>query len=513
MQRPLIKKLQTAKTREQWADYWTACREKLNLFTAQTFFTVDPGAKYKHNWHIDCMSEHLEAVTRREIKRLIINVPPGYLKSICVNVAWPAWLLGHNPSERIMSASYSQSLSYDMSAACRLVIQSDWYKRLFPHVILAGDQNAKEKYYTTARGMRFAVSVGGTATGSGGNILILDDPLNPKQALSETERENANTWFDQTYATRLRDMENGAIVLIMQRLHARDLTGHLLAKGGWQHLCLPAIAEERQTITYGPLKKVREIGEALHPERQDIEAIKAKEIELGPYAFAAQYQQRPAPLGGGILKRSWFKSWTKKDAKGKIDLPECDLVIQVYDTAFKEGQENDYTARLTFGIFSREDDKGNQIACLILLEIFNERMDFPKLREEAQRSYKEYNPDYVIIEDKASGQSLIQELRKMQVPVIPFKMEGDKVYRAHASTPTLAQGCVYIPEGLPKAEAFISQCELFPNAEHDDMTDCLTAGVNWLRRRFRVVIPQDHHPEDNDTWPEEPAEIQSYGNI
>src|SRR4051794_14355040 len=240
-------------------------RTRLAAFTQKTFRTVDPGAVYKHNWHIDLIAEYLEACTRREVKRLIINVPPRYMKSISVSVAWPAWLIGKNPSERIVAASYSDRLSLKHSVDCRLVIQSEWYRRLFPGVILTGDQNEKEKFVTTARGQRFATTVRGSPTGDGGNFLIVDDPHTPQQALSPVQRQHGLDWFDQTFSNRLDDKENGVIVVVMQRLHANDLSGHLLDKGGWEHLCIPGIAEVRTVIDFGRVKATREPGDVLHP--------------------------------------------------------------------------------------------------------------------------------------------------------------------------------------------------------------------------------------------------------
>ncbi len=219
-------------------------RQDLASFTAKAFQTVDPGTRYRDNWHIGLVAEHLAACARGEITRLVINMPPRHLKSLCVSVAWPAWLLGQDPGKRIMAASYSRALAVKHALDCRLILGAPWYRRIFPGVALAADQNEKHKVQTTARGHRIATSVGGTATGEGADVLIVDDPHNPRQAMSEKIREKALDWFDQTFSTRLDDKRRGVIVVVMQRLHERDLTGHLLARGGWEHLCLPAVAEQ-----------------------------------------------------------------------------------------------------------------------------------------------------------------------------------------------------------------------------------------------------------------------------
>ena len=303
-------------------------------FTAKVFHTVNPTARYLDNWHVQLICEYLAACSTGEIRRLIINLPPRSLKSICVSVAWPAWLMGHRPSARIMTASYNRDLSVRHALDFRTVISSPWYRWLFPGFVTAPDQNEKHKLQTTARGHRIATSVGGAATGEGADILIVDDPHNPRQALSTVQRESALDWFDQTFASRLDDKKKGVMVVVMQRLHERDLTGHLLAKGGWEHLCLPAEAERRTVIDFGTVKLTRAPGDLLHPEREGPVEIARAKRDLGAYAYAAQYQQRPAPLAGGIVDPAWFKRYGA--------LPANPLrIVQSWDTAFKGGALND----------------------------------------------------------------------------------------------------------------------------------------------------------------------------
>lgn len=448
-------------------------RTRLAAFTQKTFRTVDPGAQYLHNWHIDLISEYLEACTKRQIKRLIINVPPRSLKSISVSVAWPAWLLGRNPSEQLLAASYAEMLALKHSVDCRLVMQSDWYRRVFPSVILTGDQNEKRKFVTTARGQRFATSVGGTATGEGGQILIVDDPLNPLQAASEVMRTAANTWFDQTFVSRLNDKENGVIVVVMQRLHADDLTGHLLAKGGWEHLCIPGVAEVKTVIDFGRVKVTREPGDVLHPARESREAIDRQKIEMGSYAFAGQYQQRPAPAEGGILKLHWF---------GRYDKPEekYNRIVQSWDTAYKKGAHNDPSCCLTFG----ERDDGHD-----LLHAMVGRMEYPELKATMMRHAGEWNADAVLIEDKASGQSLLQDVRKeTQLPLIAIEPHGDKITRAVAVSAMIEAGKVRLPRHAAWLTDFEGEIMHFPNGTHDDQVDGLSQYLDWIRQRVISTI-------------------------
>lgn len=443
-------------------------RTRLAAFTQKTFRTVDPGATYLHNWHIDLIAEYLEACTRREIKRLIINIPPRYLKSVSVTVAWPAWLLGKNPSQRIIAASYSDRLSLKHSVDCRLVMQSEWYRRLFPGVILTGDQNEKSKFVTTARGQRFATSVGGTATGDGGNFLIVDDPHNPTQAMSAVQRETALTWFDQTFSNRLDDKENGVIVVVMQRLHANDLSGHLLAKGGWERLCIPGVAETKTVIDFGRVKLVREQGDVLHPARESAEGIARQKVAMGSYAFAGQYQQRPAPAEGGIFKAGWFRRYAEP-------MEKYEQVVQSWDTAVKAAQINDPSVCTTWGIRADGYD---------LLQVLVRRLEYPDLKSLIQGQASAFSPDAILIEDKASGQQLLQDLkRETKLPLIAILPVADKITRASAVSATVEAGKVSLPTHAAWLADYEMELLTFPNAAHDDQTDSTSQFLNWARDR------------------------------
>ncbi|MCE9567472.1 MAG: phage terminase large subunit [Planctomycetes bacterium] len=450
-------------------------RYRLAAFTRKTFATVDPGAAYKHNWHIDLISEYLEACTRREIKRLIINIPPRYMKSISVTVAWPAWLIGHNPSERIVAASYAELLSLKHSVDCRLVMQSEWYRRIFPAVKLAGDQNEKRKFVTTARGQRLATSVGGTATGDGGNFLIVDDPHNPRQALSDVQRKDALTWFDQTFSNRLDDKENGVIVVVMQCLHANDLTHHLLDKGGWERLCIPGIAEVRTVIDFGRVKVIREPGDVLHPGRESKEAIDRQKVEMGSYAFAGQYQQRPAPAEGGIFKAGWFKRYSAQQ-------DVYDRIVQSWDTAVKSGELNDPSVCTTWGV--RKDGYD-------LLQVLVRRVDYPNLKRLAISQAEAFGPDAILIEDKASGQQLIQDLQAAtKLPVIAINPTADKITRASGVSALVEAGKVSLPTHAAWLTDYEGELLTFPNASHDDQVDSTTQFLAWERSKAASAAPR-----------------------
>jgi len=279
-------------------------------FVARVLKTVDPGAEFKDNWHIGLLCEYLQAVYDREILRLLINIPVRSLKSVIASVAWTAWVLGRDPSERILTTSYSASLSDKHSVDARTVMRSPWYRAVFPDTVISRDQDQKTKFSTTAMGYRIATSVGGTATGEGGRILLMDDPINPKQALSDKERKGANTWIDQTFMSRADDAKTTAIVGVMQRTHTDDVTGHLMAKeAGWQLVKIPQENKDTRPLIFdfGRIHKTMAPGDLMHPKRNGPVEVKQFHKDLGSYAYAGQHLQEPVPLEGAMFSVDWFE--------------------------------------------------------------------------------------------------------------------------------------------------------------------------------------------------------------
>ena len=439
-------------------------------FAGKTLLTVNPGALFMPNWHIDLIGEYLEAVRRSEIKRLIINMPPRALKSTCVTVAWPAWILGHDPTCRIITACYSARLSLKHSLDTRLVMESEWYKTVFPGTRLAKGQNEKQKFVTTRRGYRYATSVGGTATGEGGNILIMDDPMNPAQAMSATKREKITEWYSHTFATRLDDKKKGAIVLVMQRLHLDDLSGHLLERGGWEHLCLPAIATTERIYDFGRVRKTMKAGEMMHPLREDQEVIARARAELGSSVFAAQYQQQPVPLEGRMVRPWWFARYKK--------MPELfERTVQSWDTAIKNGQGNDASVCITFG-----ENEGKSY----VLDVAVMRVEYPELKKVFINMADIWKPDAVLVEDKASGQQLLQDMRRESaLAIIGIQTKGDKVTRFAAVSAMCEAGRVLLPVRAEWLAAFEEELFSFPEGRNDDQVDAFSQYLDWLRKGKR----------------------------
>jgi len=269
-------------------------------FVQRGFYELNPETKYLHNWHIDVIAAFLEQCRTGMSRRLIINVPPRSLKSHMTSISFVAWLLGHNPAAQVICASYAQDLADKLATDCRSLMVTEWYQDLFPATGLAMRRQTVRDFMTTEKGFRLATSVGGVLTGRGADFIIMDDPLKPDEALSETQRRAVNDWYDHTLVSRLNDKRNGCIILIMQRLHEDDLVGHVLRQDDWQLLKFPAIAEEDESYLiqtpYGLKTFGRRQGEALHPEREPLELLARMRETQNEYNFAGQYQQAPSPL-------------------------------------------------------------------------------------------------------------------------------------------------------------------------------------------------------------------------
>ena len=294
-----------------YAEFQIILRNDLASFIERAFYELNPQANFISGRYIDLMAATLEKCRTGKTKRLILNLPPRTLKSHAASVAFPAWLLGHDPAKQIICASYGQDLADKHARDCRTLMNSAFYRDLFPRSTLSYDRIAVDDFMTTAQGFRMATSVGGGLTGRGADILILDDILKPDEALSETRRKAANDWYFNTLLSRLNSKENGVIIIVMQRLHEDDLVGVVTETEPWEVLSLPAIAEEDECIAFeglfGTGRFVRTAGEALHPERDSVETYRRIRETVGEYNFQSQYQQRPVPLEGGLIKREWLR--------------------------------------------------------------------------------------------------------------------------------------------------------------------------------------------------------------
>ena len=448
-------------------------RRDLTSFIHRTFQTVSPGTPYLHNWHIEAIAYHLERCYRGEINRLIITLPPRHLKSIAASVAYPAWLLGQDPTRKIITVSYAQDLATKHALDTRTVMTTPWYRRCFPRTRLHPDKNSQTECMTTARGFRLATSVGGTLTGRGGNLIIIDDPHKAEEAFSETKRQAAIDWYRTTLLSRLDNKHEDTLIVIQQRLHENDLAGYLLESGDWVHLNIPAIAEEEQCIPIGKDRvHIRKPGDALHAAREPLSVLDTIKTTIGSYAFAGQYQQRPASLGGGMIKWDWFEHY---DAAPKPEKVDGDQIVQSWDTASKAEARHDWSVCTTWLI------KNNRY---YLLQVTRIRLEFPDLERHIQSLAEEWRADYVLIEDKGAGTQLIQDLqRESSLNLIGCVPKDDKVTRMMAVTPPIEAGRVWLPQEAAWLADFQHEILHFPNGKHDDQVDSLSQFLQWANDR------------------------------
>ena len=455
--------------------YYAVLRRDLHTFIARTFYELNPETEFKPNWHIEVIAAELEKCARGETTRLIINVPPRSLKSQAASVAFPAWLLGQNPSAQIICASYGQDLANKHALDCRSVLSSGFYRSIFP-TRLSSQRQAVQEFVTTQKGVRLATSVGGVLTGRGADFIIIDDPLKPDEALSETQRNAANAWYDHTLYSRLNDKNTGCIVLIMQRLHEDDLVGHLLGQGNkWKVLRFPAIAEEDETYAiqtpFGPRRFQRRAGEALHPGRESLEILQNIRETQGEYNFAGQYQQAPAPLGGGLVKAGWFKIYAPNELPLKFE-----MVFQSWDTANKPTELSDYSVCTTWGVKDKH---------IYLLHVLRRRMDYPALKRAVAEQAVAHQAKEIIIEDKASGTQLIQELVHDGIHgVRRYEPKMDKIMRMHNVSSSIENGFVHLPEKAEWLAEYLHELTTFPKSKHDDQADSTSQALDWVRQGY-----------------------------
>lgn len=471
-------------------------------FTQQCFHTVDPAHKYEHNWHIDCIIEYLQAMERGDIRRLIINMPPRSLKSIAVSVAWPAWLLGRNPSSQIITASYSQSLSTKHSVDSRLIIESEWYKQAFPEVSIARDQNEKRKFQTTNRGHRIATSIGGTITGEGGDFLILDDPVKPDEALSEVVREGTNSWIDQTFLTRENDPKTSRALLVMQRLHEDDPSGHLIEKGSWEQLILPAYFEKRTVIEINKKRWTCEEDTFLHEKRIGEDELDKKINELGMRGFAGQYLQRPTADGGGEFKSHWFKYYNNHSRKFSAKGMNIYILYDPANTKKRNaGHDPDYTAIMVIGLASDNN--------YYWLDGVRDRMNPTERVEMLFRIHQKWmsrggkSPIVGVEQYGMMADSFLidkeKEERNYRFSMVELKGRESKEDRIRRLIPLFENQRVYFPRSIDYTtidgeyrnlvEIFIKdEISVFPVGRHDDMLDAFARiADSKLNARFPKV--------------------------
>jgi predicted phage terminase large subunit-like protein len=450
--------------------YADVLRHDLCAFIHRSFLELNAQTPFLSNWHIEVLAAKLEEVRRGSCKRLIVNVPPRHLKSHAITIAFPAWVLGHDPAKQILSVTYAQDLSDNFARKSRTLMTSAFYEALFDTRLSKG-REAVSDYETTDSGYRLSTSVGGVLTGRGADIIIIDDPLKADDALSESRRRSVNEWYDNTLRSRLNSQEKGAIIIVMQRLHADDLVAHVQQHELWDVLSFPAIAEQDEVYNvwtpYGRRRIHRKTGEILQPSLLSPTALESQRRGMTEYNFVAQYQQDPQPFSGIIVKREWLKSYEPGDLPKQFD-----KIIQSWDTANKDTELSNYSVCTTWGLKTQ---------LMFLLDVYRHKLEFPDLKRAVRELAELHRAKIVLIEDKASGSSLIQELRAEHFSLVQAApaMDGDKVMRLRAQTAKIEGGFVLFPKQAHWLEAYLRELISFPNSKYDDQVDSTVFALAW----------------------------------
>lgn len=531
-------KLGTRSVKEQ-------CEESLVNFIRHAWSVVEPGAPYVHGWHIDAVCMHLEAIANGDINRLLINIPPGMMKSLATTVFFPAWMWGPKDHAylRFLCASHSQSLAVRDSTKMRRLVQSEWYQGFWgDRVQLTGDQNSKLKFENTSFGFREAVAAG-SITGSRGDYVLIDDPHSVEGASSEAMRNTTKDWFLEAVPTRLNNPRKSAIVVIMQRLHEEDVSGIILEKNlGYEHLMLPMEFDpERRCSTNIGFEDPRgEEGELLFPKRFPQEVVERDKLVMGPYASAGQFQQSPTPRGGGIIKRDWWQLWDDETANSQglsscDKYPPMDYIVASLDPAYTSKQENDPSALTIWGVWQKGGESARRILgrtgevvdyiddrdtvpCVMLMFAWAKRLpihgpDVERNPNETEAEFRlrqqqnwglvewivdscsKYNVDTLLIESKGSGISVSQEIQRLNRTLtwnvhLVNPGNADKVARAYAVQPAFSNGIIYAPDRA-WADKVMTEAENFPKGKHDDLVDSTTQALKFMRERGLLRRPEE----------------------
>ena len=466
----LLEELEHAKLRE-------SCESKFLSFVNAIW------AAFIHGKHHEIMGEAFERVANGELKRLIINMPPRHTKSEFASYILPAWFLGRYPDKKIIQTAHTAELAVGFGRKVRNLVNSSDFKNIFPNVSLQADSKAAGRWNTNKGGEYFAIGVGGAVTGKGADLLIIDDPHSEQEGASSDINVFNKTYEWYTSGPRQRLQPKGSIVVVMTRWHDKDLTGQLvdasIKRGGadqWEVIELPALLPS---------------GNPLWSEFWKLEELEALKAELPTSKWMAQYQQDPTAEEGAIVKREWWRTWEY------IEPPECEFVIQSWDTAFLKSQRADYSACTTWGVFYREDEDSGQLTPqIILLDAHKARLEFPELKQRAMECYQSYKPDAFIVEGKAAGMPLIFELRAMGIPVQEYTPSrgNDKIARVNAVADLFSSGVVWAPQ-TRWAEEVIEEFAAFPNSEHDDLVDSSTQALLRFRQGGFIPLSSDEEEE------------------
>jgi len=457
-----------------------ARRQRFHLFLIKAFETLHPGAPtLELSWYLRAICHALMEVHDGTKQRLVITVPPRHLKSVTASVAFVAWVLGHDPKAKIMIASYSHDLARLHSNQTRTIMESEWYQRDFPRTRISDRGNRALELETTAGGVRKAVSVGGSITGFGADIIIVDDCMKADEAKSATVRQELRNWFDSTLLSRLNDKATGRILSIQQRLHEDDLPAYMLEKG-YPHLNLPSVAEKEELMPIGPGRlHTRQVGDLLDSSREDEATLERLRRDLGPTVFSAQYQQEPVTAEGNMIRMEWFGTYGEAPPRHRYS-----KLVQSWDTAMSSAPTADWSVCTTWG-FELEAKKW------YLLDVFRRRLDFPDLRRAVLELRRTWRADKVIVERAGSGLALCQDLRSTtDVRLQGIRPSASKEERFSACLGEVEAGYFLLPTEAAWLDEFRSELRAFPNGKHDDQVDSFSQFVKYQMANWKFLLAE-----------------------
>lgn len=498
------------RAQEQLAAEAAACTASFRWFVESAWPVIEPVTAFVPGWHIDAVCAHLQAASRGEIRRLVINVPPRHMKTITVSVMWPAWSWTFAPHLRFLTASYGANLAERDAIRSRDLLRSAWYRERWPLIELKSDVNRVNRYENAQTGYRVATSVGGEATGEGGDVIIIDDPHKLEEAMSEAARARVLDWHDGTLASRFNDPKTGVEVVVMQRLHEHDLSGHLLERDGYTHLCLPARYEPRHPFVWPDDPRTRD-GELLWSAHIPEPELARIEQTMGSFRAAGQLQQRPAAAEGELLKRAWWQffppEYLQPDKVGM--LPRFQRIVSSWDTAFEDKTSSDYVVGQVWGIHGPDR---------YLLWSYRRHANLNATKDAMRRANSWVSERWpraghtILIEKSANGAEIIASLKRELAGVLPVTVSTDKITRAIAASPPLESGNIYVPgraspEGTIGYHApdwvakLIEEAAAFPNGKYDDQVDAFSQAINWAAGKenvgaMRLYVPRGRLPDN-----------------